>query len=40
MIEPWILSKLDFIKPAPLIIVRDPLRMLQHGARAVHGWAG
>jgi len=39
MIEPWILSKLDPQRPAPLIIVRDPQRMIQPGARAVHGWA-
>ena len=39
MIEPWILSKLDPLRPAPLIIVRDPQRLIQAGARAVHGWA-
>ncbi len=39
MIEPWILSKLDPLRPAPLIILRDPQRMIQAGARAVDGWA-
>jgi len=39
MIEPWTLSKLDSLRPAPLIVVRDLLRMLRPGAQAVHGWA-
>ena len=34
----WILSKLDPLRPAPLIILRDPQRMIQPGAYAVHGW--
>lgn len=39
MIESWILSKLDPLRPAPLIILRDPQRLIQPGARAVDGWA-
>lgn len=38
MLESWILSKLDPLRPAPLIILRDPQRMIQPGAYAVHGW--
>jgi len=39
MIERWILDKIEPLKPAPLIIVRDPQRMLQPGAYVVDGWA-
>jgi len=39
MIESWILAKLDKIKNASPIILRDPQRMIRSGARAVDGWA-
>jgi hypothetical protein len=39
MIEQWILSKIEPLKPAPLIILRDPQRMIQAGAYIVDGWA-
>jgi hypothetical protein len=39
MIEDWILAKIDPLKPAPLIIVRDPGRIIRPGARAIDGWA-
>ena len=39
MIEQWILSKIEPLKPAPLIILRDPQRMIQAGAHVVDGWA-
>jgi hypothetical protein len=39
MIEQWILSKIDPLKRAPLIILRDPQRMIQSGAFVVDGWA-
>ncbi|MCX6083327.1 MAG: hypothetical protein NTW32_27690, partial [Chloroflexi bacterium] len=39
MIEPWILSKLEKIKNASPIILRDPQRMIRSGAWAVDGWA-
>jgi hypothetical protein len=39
MIEPWIISKLDLLQTHPLIILRDPQRMIQKGAYAVDGWA-
>ncbi len=39
MIEDWIISKIEAFKPAPLIIVRDPGRIIRPGARAVDGWA-
>ena len=39
MIEFWILTKLDKIKNASPIILRDPQRMIRSGARAVDGWA-
>ncbi len=38
MLDQWILSKLDPLRPAPLIILRDPQRMIQPGAYVVHGW--
>ena len=38
MLDQWILSKLDPLRPAPLIILRDPQRMIQSGAYVVHGW--
>jgi len=38
VIESWILSKLDPLRPAALIILRDPQRMIQPGAYVVHGW--
>jgi hypothetical protein len=38
MLDSWILSKLDPLRPAPLIILRDPQRMIQPGAYVVHGW--
>jgi len=39
MIEQWILSKIEPLKRAPLIILRDPQRMIQPGAFVVDGWA-
>ena len=39
MIESWILSKLEPLNGAPLILLRDPQRMIQRGARVVDGWA-
>ena len=39
MIEQWILDKLEPLKPAPLIILRDPQRMILRGAHVVDGWA-
>ncbi len=39
MIEPWILNKIEPLAGDPLIILRDPQRMIQSGARAVDGWA-
>lgn len=39
MIERWILTKLDKIKNASPIILRDPQRMIRSGAQAVDGWA-
>jgi hypothetical protein len=38
MLEPWILDQLDPLRPAPLIILRDPQRMIQKGAYVVDGW--
>jgi len=40
MIEPWVLEKLNPIRREPLIILRDPQRMIRRGDRAVDGWAG
>ena len=39
MLEVYILQKLEALKGSPLIILRDPQRMIQRGARAVDGWA-
>ena len=39
MIENWILNKIDSLKKQRLIILRDPQRMIQAGARVVDGWA-
>lgn len=39
MLESWILSKITPLKSSPLIILRDPQRMILAGARAVDGWA-
>jgi hypothetical protein len=39
MIEQWILDKIEPHKRTPLIILRDPQRMIQPGARVVDGWA-
>ena len=39
MIEDWILTKIDPHRRAPLIILRDPQRMIQPGAQVVDGWA-
>lgn len=38
MLSSWILSKLDPLIGTPLIILRDPQRMIQRGAQAVDGW--
>ena len=39
MIEQWILNKLEPLKNKPIILLRDPQRMILPGARAVDGWA-
>jgi len=39
MIEEWILSKIEPLKPASPIILRDPQRILQSGTHVVDGWA-
>jgi hypothetical protein len=39
MLETWILSKITSQRTSPLIILRDPQRMIRPGARAVDGWA-
>src|SRR3954470_23898220 len=39
MIDTWVLEKLDPLRREPLIILRDPQRMIRRGARAVDGWA-
>jgi hypothetical protein len=39
MIETWILSKIEPLKRAPVIILRDPQRMIQPGDFVVDGWA-
>jgi len=39
MLETWILSKIEPLKSSPLIIMRDPQRMIQRGAHVVDGWA-
>ena len=39
MIEQWILDKIEPHRRAPLIILRDPQRMIKPGAQVVDGWA-
>ncbi len=39
MIEEWVLEKIEPLKKEPLIILRDPQRMIQPGAHVVDGWA-
>jgi hypothetical protein len=39
MLDSWILSKLEPLVGSPLIILRDPQRMIVSGARVVDGWA-
>lgn len=39
MIERWILDKIEPHKRAPLIILRDPQRVIRRGAHVVDGWA-
>lgn len=39
MIEQWILEKLERLKGASPIIIRDPQRMIISGAQVVDGWA-
>jgi len=39
MIEQWILTKIDSLRSEPLILLRDPQRMIRRGARVVDGWA-
>lgn len=39
MIEQWILHKIEPLKQERLIIIHDPQRMIQPGARVVDGWA-
>jgi hypothetical protein len=39
MIEQWVLDKLHPLRAEPLIILRDPQRMILRGDRAVDGWA-
>lgn len=39
MIDAWVLKKLDLLRKEPLIILRDPQRMIRRGAPAVDGWA-
>lgn len=39
MIEQWILEKLEQLKGASPIIIRDPQRMIISGAQVVDGWA-
>ncbi len=39
MIESWVLEKLEPLRKESTIILRDPQRMIQRGARAVDGWA-
>ncbi len=39
MLEQWIVDQLEPLAPRPLVIVRDPQRMIQKGAFAVDGWA-
>jgi hypothetical protein len=39
MIESWILARLEALNGSPVIILRDPQRMVISGAQAVDGWA-
>lgn len=39
MLEQWIVDQLEPLAPRPLLIVRDPQRMIRKGAFAVDGWA-
>ena len=39
MLDSWMLSKLEPINGCPLIILRDPQRMILRGAHVVDGWA-
>ena len=39
MLESWIISKLEALNGAPILILRDPQRMILRGAQAVDGWA-
>lgn len=39
MTEQWILNKIERHRHAPLIILRDPQRLIQRGAHVVDGWA-
>ena len=39
MLESWMLSKLEPLNDSPLIILRDPQRMILRGAHVVDGWA-
>jgi hypothetical protein len=40
MIEQWILEQIDRLTgSSPVIISRDPQRMIVSGAQAVDGWA-
>jgi len=39
MVENYIINKLDAVKTSSTILLRDPQRMIQPGARAVDGWA-
>jgi len=39
MLENWIINQIDPLVPAPLILLRDPQRIIQKGAWVVDGWA-
>ena len=39
MLDSWILSKIDPLIGHPVIILRDPQRMIISGAHVVDGWA-
>ena len=39
MLDHWIITRLNRLQAHPLIILRDPQRMIQKGAYAVDGWA-
>lgn len=38
MLDTWVLSKIDALRDERIILLRDPQRMIQRGARAVDGW--